>query len=165
MDSLLDAILITTTNTCPRVRYWGVRALANQAKKEACSFFLLHTPTVANAVAKTLANLVNDKDPDVREVAVTMIVGLSSNPLNHRALSRNAALMASVVTETYNNDSEAAVLILLRLASSEKMRGILAKQYNLTASLSKFGLLSNKQIDVELKKGALQCVIRLVPFM
>ena len=96
---------------------------------------------------------------------MSMIVDLSSNPLNHRPLTRNTALLTSLAAQVGKNSSKAAVLIFLNLASSERMRGVLAKTYNLAASLSKFGLLSNNEDSEELKKGALQCVIWMAPLM
>jgi hypothetical protein len=165
MSRLVDVILQLSASSCPKVRYWGVKALAKQTKIEACSFFLIHTPTVANIVAKTLANLVVEEDIDVHEIAMSMIVDLSSNPLNHRPLTKNTALLTSLAAEVGQKSSKAAVLTFLNLASSEKMRGVLAKTYNLAASLSKFGLTSSNEDNDELKKRALQCVIWLVPLM
>ena len=61
MSRLVDIILQLSNASCPKVRYLGVKALAKQTKIEACSFFLIHTPTVANIVAKTLASLVGGR--------------------------------------------------------------------------------------------------------
>eukprot|EP00539_Tryblionella_compressa_P010461 CAMPEP_0178801352 /NCGR_PEP_ID=MMETSP0745-20121128/13304_1 /TAXON_ID=913974 /ORGANISM="Nitzschia punctata, Strain CCMP561" /LENGTH=267 /DNA_ID=CAMNT_0020460187 /DNA_START=594 /DNA_END=1393 /DNA_ORIENTATION=+ len=91
MERLLNAILSASASNCSRVRYWGVKALANQAKTEALQLF-----------------------SEVCELALGVVVDLASNPLNHRALTKNAIILASLTTAA-SNGSKTAILAMIRL--------------------------------------------------
>jgi hypothetical protein len=74
--------------------------------------------------------------------------------------------MIALTEAVAHRTSTEAVKVLLCLAKTSKHAKMLAKQYNVTASLSKFGLQSMAGNDSkELQKAALACVIKLVHLM
>jgi hypothetical protein len=162
MNLILDAVLRISSLEEKHVRIWGARSLYKQSLVEACSFFYTRTPPAINTITK----LANDRHPEVQFIGIKIIGNLASHPLNTRALTKNASLMIALTEAVAHRTSTEAVKVLLCLAKTSKHAKMLAKQYNVTASLSKFGLQSMAGNDSkELQKAALACVIKLVHLM
>lgn len=167
MDRLLDAILELSTSTSKHIRYIAAKALKKQAQNEGCSFFLMRTSTVV----RTIVALSTDTSPEVRSGAISVVGNLASLPLNQRVLSRNSALLAALSAAASDTTSQTrvdakreAVNAFLNLAKTPKLKPVIAKQHNVVASLSEYGVLSHDD-DKELRNAALHCVMGLAPFM
>jgi hypothetical protein len=161
MSRFLEAILdICLSDNHPKVRLLGAKSLMRQSKVEACNFFLLRTP----AAAKTIARLASDDDSEVNSIGTKIIGNLASNPLNHRALTRDSFLIGPLATSVEQQNSTEALQALITLADNSKCNQALAKHINVVACLSKFGVSSTIQ-NKELQHAALKRVVKLVPMM
>jgi hypothetical protein len=167
MERFLDAILQISSSKHHRIRYWGARALLKQSKVEACSFFLMRT----QPVVRTITSLSTDENPLVHATAMNILSNLASFSLNQRLVARNRDLLSSLAATvedsgaTFGEDAKReAVVAFLHLANNKKTKMAIAKQHNVVASLSKYGVLP-KGHDKELRQAALHCVIWLAPLM
>jgi hypothetical protein len=161
MSRFLEAILqICSSDNHPNVRILGARSLMRQSKVEACNFFLLRTP----AAAIVIARLASDEDSEVNSIGTKVIGNLASNPLNHRALTKNSFLIGPLAASVEQKHSSEALKALFNLADNSKCNRALAKQINVVASLSKYGVSSSIQ-NKKLQNAALTRVVKLVPMM
>jgi hypothetical protein len=164
-EVLLEAIIQLTSSTNQRIRYWGVQALVESSQDPACSFLLMRTPVVA----KVLSNLLVDYNPTVKASAIAAVLNLASNPINLRVLAKKGALLEALATTVAGRGRvddiarRQAVLAFLFLANHNKSKKIVAKQHNVVASLSKYGV--SEDDDRELKNAALHGVIWLASHM
>ncbi|KAL3912579.1 MAG: hypothetical protein SGILL_006825, partial [Bacillariaceae sp.] len=162
LNLIFDAILRLSSSNDKQIKIWGARSLYKQSLVEACSFFFTRTPSAT----KRIAMLANDNCPEIQYIGVKTIGNLASHPLNQRALTKNGALMLSLTKAVTQEASKEAVKALLKLAETSKYAKTLAKQHNVVASLSKYGLSPCADSEnKELRKTALACVVRLVPMM
>jgi hypothetical protein len=120
-------------------------------------------------VAKVLSNLLVDYNPTVKASAIAAVLNLASNPINLRVLAKKGALLEALATTVAGRGRvddiarRQAVLAFLFLANHNKSKKIVAKQHNVVASLSKYGV--SEDDDRELKNAALHGVIWLASHM
>jgi hypothetical protein len=163
--ALLEAMVHLLSSENHRIRYWGARAFLEQSQMQACSFFMMRAPHVV----KILADLAMDENPAVKASGIAIVLNLASNPLNLRILAKNRVLLdalACAVVECGQVDDVTrrnAVLAILHLANHQKSKKMVAKQHNIVASLSRYGV--SQDDDTELKSAALHGVIWLAPHM
>jgi hypothetical protein len=167
MERFLDAILQISSSKHCRIRYWGAKALLKQSQSEACSFFLMRT----KPVVQTITKISRDESPHVHLTAMNILSNLASFSLNQRLMARNEAILSSLAATVEGSGATSgeagkreAVLAFLHLANNKKINAVIAKQYNVVASLAKYGVSSSGE-DKEMTRAALQCIIRLTPFM
>jgi hypothetical protein len=167
MERFLDTILQISSSKHNRIRYWGAKALLKQSQSEACRFFLMRT----SPVVRTITKLATDENPHVHATAMNILSNLASFSLNQKLLARNQAILSSLTTTV--EDSRAsfgeaakrdAVVAFLHLANNKTISTVIAKQHNVVASLSKYGVSSSGE-DKEMMQAALHCVICLTPHM
>ena len=168
MDRLLESILKAVSKDMPlKIRYIGARALVQQSKNEGCSFFMLRTSSIIQAVI----SLVNDNTQSIQAVGIAITKNFATFPLNHRVLCRQGELLTSLCRAFKKDRSQAsakicrdAVNTLLMIANQPN--STIAKHYHLVASIASYGLQSYDNADDQiLQKQALQCVLKLMTYM
>jgi hypothetical protein len=165
MWALLEAIVQLSSSEHHRIRLWGARAFVEQSQMPACSFVIMRTPHVVDLITELLM----DENPTVKSNAIAAVFNLACSPMNLRVMGRNRLLMdalADAITDCKQVDDAArrqAVLTILCLANHQKSMKMVAKQHNVVASLSRYGVSADE--DKDLKKAALHGVIWLVPHM
>lgn len=161
MGRFLEAILaMCSPGNNPKVRSMGAKSLVRQSQVEACNFFLIRTPSAVKAIA----SLASDENSEVSSIGTKIIGNLVSNPLNHRILTKDASMIEPLTTAVERHASNEAIQALITLADNSKCNEALAKHNNVVATLSKYGL-SGSARDKELRRAALQKVVKLVPMM
>lgn len=166
-QDLLKALVDMSTATNTSILMWTAKAFIHQTALTSSSFYIVRQ----QAMLQAILDLATDKDnPLVKAYALEALTNLAEDPANARKLAANSRLLetlvANVEPDVKNNSLNTrkhAVHALLCLASHSATTKRLAKQLGLVASLSRYGISHDN--DVDLKRAALHAVLLLAPLM
>lgn len=163
--AVVDALLKMAQSTKLEVVLWTARGFVEQSLQIDSSFFIVRSPKVLYTILQLSAS----KQPKVAALGVEVLANLSRDSSNAKRLTTNGRVLSGLVdhlqtTTTENEDARRqAVRAALYLASHKSTSRLIAKQFDMIPSLSRYGTSNDE--DVDLKKAALHGVVMLAPSM